>query len=60
MERLAYTVDQAREQLGGVSRSLIYGWIKSGQLGSVKVGGRRLVSAQHLQTFLEDQEAVSA
>lgn len=56
MERLAYTVDQAREQLGGISRPTIYVWINEGQLGSVKVGGRRFITHDQITKFLANHE----
>jgi excisionase family DNA binding protein len=51
-----YTVDEARAALGGVSRHLIYEWIKSKQLGPIKVGGRRFITAEHMLKFLADHE----
>ena len=36
----------------GVSRTLIYEWIKSGQLASVKLGGARLIPVDALEALL--------
>ena len=49
--RLAYSVDEAA-RLTGLSRDLLYDEIRRGNLASVKVGRRRLITHQHLQQFL--------
>ena len=50
-DRLAWTVEEARAKLG-IGRSLMYELIAQGKIGSVKAGGRRLISQQHLEQFL--------
>ena len=49
--RLAYSVDEAA-RLTGLSRDLLYDEIRRGNLASVKVGRRRLITRQHLNQFL--------
>ena len=49
--RLAYSVDEAA-RLTGLSRDLLYDQMRRGNLASVKVGRRRLITRQHLQQFL--------
>ena len=49
--RLAYSVDEAA-RLTGLSRDLLYDEMRCGNLASVKVGRRRLITRQHLQQFL--------
>ena len=49
--RLAYSVDEAA-RLTGLSRDLLYDEMRRGNLASVKVGRRRLITHQHLQQFL--------
>jgi excisionase family DNA binding protein len=49
--RLAYSVDEAA-QLTGLSRDLLYDEMRRGNLASVKIGRRRLITHQHLQQFL--------
>ncbi len=44
-ERLAYSPDEAAELLG-ISRELIHDLLRTGQLGSVKAGRRRLTNWQ--------------
>ena len=48
--RELYSVSEARELLGGISRNTIYALLNSGELASVVIGCRRFVS----------QEAISA
>ena len=50
-DRLAYSVDEAA-RLTGLSRDLLYDEIRRGNLASLKVGRRRLITHQHLQQFL--------
>jgi excisionase family DNA binding protein len=44
-ERDLYSIDEARERLGGISRNLIYEILRSGRLSSVRLGCRRLIPA---------------
>jgi excisionase family DNA binding protein len=50
-ERLAYSPDEAAELLG-ISRELVHDLLRTGQLGSVKAGRRRLIGKHHLEEFL--------
>jgi excisionase family DNA binding protein len=50
-ERLAYSPDEAAELLG-ISRELVHDLLRTGQLGSVKAGRRRLIAKHHLEVFL--------
>jgi excisionase family DNA binding protein len=50
--RLAYSPDEAAEALG-ISRELVNDLLRTGQLGSVKAGRRRLIGRHHLEAFLE-------
>jgi len=52
--RLAYSPDEAAELLG-ISRELIHDLLRTGQLGSVKAGRRRLISKRHLEEFLASE-----
>jgi excisionase family DNA binding protein len=49
--RLAYSVEEAA-RLTGLSRDLLYDEIRRGNLASVKVGRRPLVTRQHRNQFL--------
>ena len=50
-ERLAYSPDEVAELLG-ISRELVHDLLRTGQLGSVKAGRRRLIGKHHLDAFL--------
>jgi excisionase family DNA binding protein len=50
-ERLAYSITETAEALG-VSRDLVYDILRAGALKSVRVGRRRLVSAEALKAYL--------
>jgi excisionase family DNA binding protein len=49
--RLAYSVEEAA-LLTGLSRDLLYDQMRLGNLDSIKVGRRRLITRQQLQDFL--------
>jgi excisionase family DNA binding protein len=51
VERLAYSPDEAAVLLG-ISRELVHDLLRTGQLGSVKAGRRRLIGKHHLEAFL--------
>jgi hypothetical protein len=44
-ERDLYSIEEARERLGGISRNSIYQILRTGQLASVIIGSRRFVPA---------------
>jgi len=50
-ERLAYSPAEAAGLLG-ISRELVHDLLRTGQLGSVKAGRRRLIAKHHLESFL--------
>ena len=50
-ERLAYSPDEAAGLLG-ISRELVHDLLRTGQLGSIKAGRRRLIARHHLDAFL--------
>ena len=50
--RLAYRIDEAAEAMR-VTPATLYRWIAAGKLRTVKIGGRRLVSAKVLNALLE-------
>src|SRR5207248_6363590 len=54
-ERLAYSPDEAAELLG-ISRELVHDLLRTGQLGSVKAGRRRLIGKHHLEQFLAREQ----
>jgi excisionase family DNA binding protein len=50
-ERLAYSPDEAAELLG-ISKELVHDLLRTGELGSVKAGRRRLIGRNHLEALL--------
>jgi excisionase family DNA binding protein len=50
-ERLAYSVDEAAE-VTGLSRDLLYDEMRAGKLDYLKAGRRRVITVQHLASYL--------
>ena len=50
-ERLSYSVDEAAA-ITGLSRDLLYDQMRTGKLAYLKIGGRRIITRQHLEAFL--------
>jgi excisionase family DNA binding protein len=55
VQRLAYPVNEAAHLLG-VSRSQLYELFSTGQVGSVKIGAKRLVRHEALVAYLDKLE----
>jgi excisionase family DNA binding protein len=55
MDQLMYRPAEAARMLG-IGRTAVFGFIKSGRLRSVKLGGYRLISADALRAFVRDLE----
>jgi excisionase family DNA binding protein len=53
MERL-YSITDAGQRLGGVSRYTIEAWLSAGKLKRTKVGRRTMVSEAELQRFVDE------
>lgn len=51
-DRDLYTIEEAREQLGRISRNTIYDLLRNGELASVHIGRRRFISAAALEAFI--------
>lgn len=51
-DRDLYSIEEAREQLGGISRNTIYDLLRNGELASVQIGRRRFISAAALDAFI--------
>jgi excisionase family DNA binding protein len=57
-QKLAYRIDEA-VKASGLGRSFLYERMASGELPSVKIGGRRLILHQELVTFLSRNGVVA-
>ena len=53
MDRL-YSIAQAAELLGGLSKDTIHAWLSQGKLRRTKVGARTMVRESELQRVIED------
>ena len=49
--RILFSLEEARHQLGGISRSKIYSLASSGALTITKIGRRSFISAKSLRIF---------
>ncbi len=57
-ERKLYAIADAAESLG-ISRSTMYELAGAGEVATVKIGNRRLVTAESLEAYLERLKAAS-
>ena len=48
-----YSIPEACEALGGIGRSMVYDLIARGELSSIRVGRRRLVSSSAIRDYIE-------
>jgi excisionase family DNA binding protein len=55
-QRIAFSVDEAAA-VTGLSRDLLYDQMRTGKLGYLKVGRRRIITREHLAAFLAVQSA---
>lgn len=51
------SIDDTRSVFGGISRSTVNEWIKTGKLRTVKVCGRRLVYAESIRELIDTSAA---
>lgn|GEM_PF-881475 len=52
-ERDLYSIEEARQRLGGISRNTVYVWLRSGRLASVVLGSRRFIAAKAIAALIE-------
>jgi predicted DNA-binding transcriptional regulator AlpA len=52
-ERALYSISEARELLGGISRNSIYALLRDGRLPSVVLGCRRFVSGAAITQLID-------
>jgi excisionase family DNA binding protein len=57
MERDLYSIEEARERLGGIARNTIYELLRSGELGSVLIKRRRFISAAAIAAYIAVTES---
>ena len=54
--RVAYSIKEARQLLGGISQATIYKLIGRGELRTFRVGRRRFVGADAIADYIRDAE----
>jgi excisionase family DNA binding protein len=54
-DRITYSIDDAH-QLLGITRSALYLLMNAGEIASIKVGRRRLITRRTLEQFIARQE----
>ena len=54
MTQVLWSVEEAAQRLGGVSRWSVYSWMSQGRLRKTKVGSRVMISQADLEAFLAD------
>lgn len=52
MDRELYSIEEARELLGSISRNSIYAMLRTGALTSVVIGCRRFISAGAIASLI--------
>ncbi|MET7705439.1 helix-turn-helix domain-containing protein [Micromonospora sp. NPDC005413] len=58
--RLLYNIEEAAQQLGGISTRTVYKLLRAGELESVMIGSRRLVPDATLEAYVEKLRAKAA
>ncbi|MEP7246911.1 MAG: helix-turn-helix domain-containing protein [Gammaproteobacteria bacterium] len=51
-DRDLYSIDEARQRLGGISRNTIYEMLHKGELASVVLGCRRFIAADAIAKWI--------
>jgi len=51
-DRDLYSIEEARQRLGGISRNTVYLWLRSGKLSSVVLGCRRFIAAKAIADLI--------
>jgi excisionase family DNA binding protein len=55
LEREAWSPAEVQVKLG-IGKTMLFDMLATGELGSIKRGGRRLITRAHLDKFLEDDD----
>ena len=56
--KLVYSVDECADLLR-IGRSLAWQMVRQGQLGSFKIGHRRLVASEDLEAFIANRREIA-
>jgi excisionase family DNA binding protein len=52
-DRDLYSIEEARERLGGISRNTLYEMLRKGELASVILGCRRFIAADAIAKLIQ-------
>jgi hypothetical protein len=52
-DRALYSIKEARQQLGGISRNSVYRLLNNGELASVIIGCRRFITAEAIAQLIK-------
>lgn len=58
-DRDAYTIEEARQRLGGIARQTVYNLIHAGELRSLSIGARRLIPASAIIDFIQRRASIT-
>jgi excisionase family DNA binding protein len=59
-DRDLYSIEEARQRLGGISRDTVYLWLRSGKLPSVVVGCRRFIAAAAIADLIAASTTITS
>jgi excisionase family DNA binding protein len=59
-DRDLYSIEEARQRLGGISRNTVYLWLRSGKLPSVVVGCRRFIAAAAIADLIATSTTITS
>lgn len=52
MKRRLVPIEETQEQLGGISRTTVYGLVNSGLLAKVNIGRRGFITADSIEKYV--------
>ena len=55
-EKLAFSIRETRENLGGISNATMYKLISDGEIATFNIGRRRFVSHESIRDYIRKQE----
>jgi excisionase family DNA binding protein len=59
-DRDLYSIEEARERLGGISRNTLYEMLRKGELASVILGCRRFIAADAIAKLIKSATTTSS
>ena len=59
-DRDLYSIEEARERLGGISRNTLYEMLRKGELASVVLGCRRFIAADAIAKLIRTSTTTSS